>query len=717
MQRWFVRDLDIALEPHRRDGAGAADELIGQRLRAAHPQFFNRMLQDERLYAVGLCLGGERRPIATAQLSARARLRRARDATTAQPQRCCASGNGRAARRGAPIDADGAPHGLARARPRHELRRAAQRGDAALPVLFLRRARRVASRSSPSSSRSSPGAAGCAGLRALLRGEGILRPAVGAHRAGAAADRARPARAHPRPRAPVPPARRQPAHLGPGGAARDAAQRAARQRRHRRCPTASRTSTCAPTEGIRVQRPASGLVTALEPVMRACSGTWIAHGSGSRRPRDRRPPRPRRRAAGAPALPDPAHLAHARRRSDGYYDGFANEGLWPLCHIAHVRPTFRASDWEQYRAVNAKFADAVVAEAKTTDPVVLVQDYHFALLPRMIRERLPDATIITFWHIPWPNPEAFAICPWRAELLDGLLGSSILGFHTQFHCNNFLDTVDRLLEARVDRESFTISFRGESTAVHRYPISIEWPPAPLATRQAACPRRGAPCASGSACRRPPARRRRRPPRLHEGHRRALQRGRAPARARAALDRPLHVRPDRGAVARRRSTTTATTRRACARSPPRSTRASGREASADHPARRASRAGRGLRVSPRRRPLLRQQPARRHEPRRQGIRRRARRRAGRADPVAVRRRVARAARGAHRQSVRRRPVRGGAAPRADDAGRRAARPDAPHARRRARVQRLPLGGTDAARRGGDAPARAVRAADDGHGRHG
>ena len=111
---------------------------------------------------------------------------------------------------------------------------------------------------------------------------------------------------------------------------------------------------------------------------------------------------------------------------------------------------------------------------------MLVQDYHFALLPRMIRERLPDATIITFWHIPWPNPEAFAICPWRDELLDGLLGSSILGFHTQFHCNNFLDTVDRLLEARVDRETFTISCRGQSTAVHRYPISIEWPPAPLA---------------------------------------------------------------------------------------------------------------------------------------------------------------------------------------------------------------------------------------------
>src|SRR5439155_1800 len=129
----------------------------------------------------------------------------------------------------------------------------------------------------------------------------------------------------------------------------------------------------------------------------------------------------------------------------GYYYGFANEGLWPLCHIAHVRPIFRTSDWEQYVTVNRTFASAVVEEAKSPDPIVLVQDYHFALLPRMIQDALPAATIVSFWHIPWPNPEAFAICPWREELLDGLLGSSILGFHTQFHCNNFVDTVDRLL--------------------------------------------------------------------------------------------------------------------------------------------------------------------------------------------------------------------------------------------------------------------------------
>jgi trehalose 6-phosphate synthase len=232
-------------------------------------------------------------------------------------------------------------------------------------------------------------------------------------------------------------------------------------------------------DGSRVQRPASGLVTALEPVMRACSGTWIAHGSGSA---DRENVDKNDRVE----VPPEAPLYRLRRlwlsetETAGYYDGFANEGLWPLCHIAHVRPTFRSADWEQYRAVNARFADAVVKEATSEDPVVLVQDYHFALLPRMIRDRLPKAIIITFWHIPWPNPESFAICPWRIELLDGLLGSDILGFHTQFHCNNFLDTVDRQVEARVDRETFTVTYGGARTAVHRYPISIEWPPAALA---------------------------------------------------------------------------------------------------------------------------------------------------------------------------------------------------------------------------------------------
>jgi trehalose 6-phosphate synthase len=234
-----------------------------------------------------------------------------------------------------------------------------------------------------------------------------------------------------------------------------------------------------PDGAVSVRHPASGLVTAVEPIMRACSGVWIAQASGSA-------DRETADAQGRLRVP-PGEESYVLRRvwlteeqERGYYYGFANEGLWPLCHIAHARPLFRVEDWEQYRAVNRIFRDALCEEADAEDPVVLVQDYHFALLPRLIRERLPRATILTFWHIPWPNSEFFGICPWRDELLEGLLGSSILGFHTQFHCNNFLDTVDRFLEARLDREQQAVVQQGQQTLVRPYPISVEWPPRWLA---------------------------------------------------------------------------------------------------------------------------------------------------------------------------------------------------------------------------------------------
>jgi trehalose 6-phosphate synthase len=230
---------------------------------------------------------------------------------------------------------------------------------------------------------------------------------------------------------------------------------------------------------IEARFPASGLVTALEPIVRACSGTWIAHGSGDA---DRETVDAHDRVAVPPGAP-----AYRLRRvwlsdqeEDGYYFGFSNEGLWPLCHFAHVRPTFRAEDWKAYVAVNKKFAEVVVAESRTEDPVILVQDYHFALLPKFVREKLPKATILTFWHIPWPNPEAFGICPWKEAILEGLLGSSVVGFHTRYHVNNFLETADRYLESRLDREEGTISLRGRLSMVRHYPISIEWPTRVLA---------------------------------------------------------------------------------------------------------------------------------------------------------------------------------------------------------------------------------------------
>jgi trehalose 6-phosphate synthase len=159
----------------------------------------------------------------------------------------------------------------------------------------------------------------------------------------------------------------------------------------------------------------------------------------------------------------------------GYYDGFSNEGLWPLCHVAHTRPAFRAGDWRRYQLVNEKFAQAVCEEASGADPIVLVQDYHFALAPRLIRQRLPRATVIAFWHIPWPSAERFAMCPWAKELLTGLLGSSVLGFHTQQHCNNFVESVEHFLEARIDRERRAVVLGGRESLVRSYPISVDWP--------------------------------------------------------------------------------------------------------------------------------------------------------------------------------------------------------------------------------------------------
>ncbi len=221
--------------------------------------------------------------------------------------------------------------------------------------------------------------------------------------------------------------------------------------------------------------PASGLVTALEPVLRACAGTWIAHGSGDA---DRETVDARDRIRVPPDHPEYTlrRVWLTQEEEEGYYYGFANEGMWPLCHIAHTRPLFRESDWACYRDANRKFAEAVIDEIDgSPGAMVLVQDYHFALLPRMIKQARPDAHVGVFWHIPWPNPEAFGICPWQGDVLDGLLGADLIGFHTQAHCNNFLETIDRAFESKIDWEHFTASRHNHVTHVRPFPISVAPP--------------------------------------------------------------------------------------------------------------------------------------------------------------------------------------------------------------------------------------------------
>jgi trehalose 6-phosphate synthase len=225
-------------------------------------------------------------------------------------------------------------------------------------------------------------------------------------------------------------------------------------------------------KSLRVLVPASGLVTALAPILRACDGTWIAHGSGDG---DREAVDKHDRLRVPPSEPKYTlrRVWLSKEEEEGYYYGFSNEGLWPLCHIAHTRPLFRASDWQHYWDVNQKFADAVLEEmADTKQPVLLIQDYHFALLPQFIKRRRPDVRVAIFWHIPWPNPEAFGICPWQCELLEGLLGADLIGFHIQSHCDNFLETVNRALESRVEWERFAVNREGHLTMVRPFPISV-----------------------------------------------------------------------------------------------------------------------------------------------------------------------------------------------------------------------------------------------------
>jgi alpha,alpha-trehalose-phosphate synthase [UDP-forming] len=226
-------------------------------------------------------------------------------------------------------------------------------------------------------------------------------------------------------------------------------------------------------EGIRCQEPVSGVVSALDPVMQATDGTWVAHGSGAA-------DREVSGEEGRIRVPPDADRYTLRRMwltpddVKGYYNGFANAAMWPLCHVAYERPVFERSDWDRYVDVNRRFADAVVEEAGDDRALVFVHDYHFSLLPKLVKKQLPGAIVFQFWHIPWPNAEIFRICPWGKEILEGLLGNDLLSFHIQYHCNNFLDTIDRELEARVDRDQFCVTYGGSPTLVRPQAIGVDF---------------------------------------------------------------------------------------------------------------------------------------------------------------------------------------------------------------------------------------------------
>ncbi|MFA7271047.1 MAG: trehalose-6-phosphate synthase, partial [Sterolibacterium sp.] len=442
--RWFVRDLDIRSSLIANTIQEPLPELLAAGKRTKIVEFFNRITQDERLFAVGYCASPTGSALASRSLPVEIRCADL-NRWEAPGDHLLSSVRGPLHVAVKPMSSEAAPAGrLVMVHDMSFVTRRSEETKRYVFYFFMGLAAVVSLITVIIAQLSWRG--WMAGMQALLRGEGLLRqPGLGAQ-----------------PNLPEfkPIARdlqRLIRELESDARARDEDQitwtpeslRAILQGELRGedvIVVSNREPYIHQRHGeqIEVQRPASGLVTALEPIMRACRGTWIAHGSGSA---DREVVDKHNRIAVPPENPtyQIRRVWLTAEEEAGYYYGFANEGLWPLCHIAHVRPTFRSSDWEQYVAVNHKFAKAVASEAKTKAPIVLVQDYHFALLPNMIRKELPDATIIAFWHIPWPNPESFAICPWRDEVLAGMLGSSILGFHTQFHCNNFVDTVDRFL--------------------------------------------------------------------------------------------------------------------------------------------------------------------------------------------------------------------------------------------------------------------------------
>ena len=225
---------------------------------------------------------------------------------------------------------------------------------------------------------------------------------------------------------------------------------------------------------IECLRGAGGVVTAIDPIMQACSGTWVAFGSGDadHKVTDKN---------GKVEVPsdDPKYTLKrvwlTKEEENGYYYGYSNEALWPLCHMAFQRPVFRQEDWESYKKVNKKFAKAVLEEIGDKKAFVWIHDYHLTLLPKYLKEAAGSQLIVAhFWHIPWPNYEAFRICPQRQEILEGLLANDLLGLHIRYHCDNFIDVIDRELESKIDRERFSIVRNDHETLLRPYPISVDF---------------------------------------------------------------------------------------------------------------------------------------------------------------------------------------------------------------------------------------------------
>jgi alpha,alpha-trehalose-phosphate synthase [UDP-forming] len=227
-------------------------------------------------------------------------------------------------------------------------------------------------------------------------------------------------------------------------------------------------------KGHRVcERTEGGLASALDPVLRARKGVWIAWGSGEA---DREATGPDGHVAVPPDAPayDLKRVWLTPEEVKGGYQGYSNEVLWPLCHITLDRVSYRRQFWKAYTAVNRRFADSVLEELRRRPGLVWVHDFHLALLPALIKDLLPNVPVAMFWHVPWPGPEVFRILPEHRDVLAALLQADSLVFQTSGYSRSFMDCARRLLEADVDERGRVISYKGHRTLVTSRPISIDF---------------------------------------------------------------------------------------------------------------------------------------------------------------------------------------------------------------------------------------------------
>lgn len=239
------------------------------------------------------------------------------------------------------------------------------------------------------------------------------------------------------------------------------------------------------TDGtVQVRAAVGGLTLALNSAMQAVGGVWVAHGSGDA---DRETADEGGRLDVPPENPsyELQRVWLGREDNDGYYNGFANQALWPLCHTAYTKPIFRRSHWNAYRRVNAKFADAVAGVVGNREAIVFIQDYHFGLLPSMIRERCPQAVCLHFWHIPWPLQDILAHCPWAEAILDGMLGNDLLGFHIPQFARRFLGAASKR-PGWLQTDETTLTDGERIVRVREFPISVDFDSISASAASAEC---------------------------------------------------------------------------------------------------------------------------------------------------------------------------------------------------------------------------------------